>query len=85
MTAGDRDGIDGFLAQFVGDLPELLNLEPAQVVRGTDRVEKRRLTKYGHSDVPILHVGTHGPTRDGLRDISATKTRRRMPSRQAET
>jgi 1-deoxy-D-xylulose-5-phosphate synthase len=40
------------------DLPELLNPKPAQVVRGTDRVEKRRLTEYGHSVVPILHVGT---------------------------
>ena len=62
MSAGDRDGIDGFLAQFVGDLPHLLDLEPAQIVRGADRVEKRRLTECGHSDIPILHVGTNRPT-----------------------
>ena len=62
MSAGDRDRVDGFLAQFVGDLPDLLHLEPAQIVRGADGVEKRRLTKCGHSDIPILHVGTNGPT-----------------------
>ena len=27
MAAGDRDGIDGFTAQFVGDLPQLVGLE----------------------------------------------------------
>ncbi len=62
MSAGDRDGIDGFLAQFVGDLPHLLHLEPAQIVRGADRVEKRRFTECGHSDIPILQVGTVSPT-----------------------
>ena len=62
MSAGDRDGVDGFLTQLVGDLPDLLHLEPAQIVRGADGVEKRRFTKCGHSDIPILHVGTSGPT-----------------------
>ena len=62
MAAGDRDRIDGFLAQLVGDLPHLLDLELAQIVRGADGVEKRRLTKCGHSDIPILQVGTRRPT-----------------------
>ena len=62
MAAGDRNGVDGFLAQLVGDLPDLLHLEPAQIVRGSDRVEKRRFTEYGHGDIPILHVGTSRPT-----------------------
>ena len=62
MAAGDRDGVDGFLTQLVGDLPDLFHLEPAQIVRGADRVEKRRFTKYGHGDIPILHVGTSRPT-----------------------
>ena len=62
MAAGHRNGVDGFLAQLVGDLPHLLDLELAQIVRGADRVEKRRFTKCGHSDIPILQVGTNRPT-----------------------
>ena len=74
MSAGDRNGIDGFLTQLVGNLPDLLDLEPAQIVRGADGIEKRRFTEIGHSDIPILHVGTNGPTGDGLRNIGAAKT-----------
>jgi hypothetical protein len=62
MAAGDRDGIDGFLAQLIGDLPDLVHLEPAKISRGVDRIEKRRFTKCGHGDIPILHVGTNNPT-----------------------
>jgi hypothetical protein len=62
MAAGHRDGVDGFLAQFVGDLPDLFHLEPAQIGRGTDRIEERRFTKCGHGDIPILHVGSNSPT-----------------------
>ena len=58
MAAGDRHRIDGFLAQFVGDLPDLFHLEPAQIFRRADGIEKRRFAKFGHSDIPILHVGT---------------------------
>ena len=58
MAACDRDRIDGFLTQLVGDLPDLFHLEPAQIFRGADGVEERRLTKYGHGDIPVLHVGT---------------------------
>ena len=74
MSAGHRDGVDGLLTQLVGDLPDLLHLEPAQIVRGPDRVEKRGLTKYGHGDIPILHVGTR-PDLRWLRGMSAAKTR----------
>jgi hypothetical protein len=62
MAAGDRNRVDGFLAKLVGHLPDLFHLEPAQIVGGADRVEKRRFTEYGHGDVPILQVGTNGPT-----------------------
>jgi hypothetical protein len=62
MSAGDRNGIDGFLTQLVSDLPDLFHLEPAQIVRGVDGVEKRRFTECGHSDIPILQVGNNGPT-----------------------
>jgi len=62
MSAGDRDGVDGFLTQLIGDLPDLLHLEPAQIVGCVDGVEKRRFTKCGHSEFPILQVGINGPT-----------------------
>jgi len=56
-----RDGIDGFLTQFIGDLPNLFHLEPAQIVGGVDCVEKWRFAKYGHGDIPILQVGNEPP------------------------
>ena len=62
MSARHRNRVDGLLAQFVGDLPDLFHLEPAQIVGGADRVEKRRFTECGHGDIPILHVGTKRPT-----------------------
>ena len=68
MAAGDRDRIDGFLTQLVGDLPDLFHLEPAQIVRGADGVEKRRFTEFGHGDIPILHVGTTARREMGCAD-----------------
>ena len=65
MAAGNGHGVDGFHPQFVGNLPDLLHLEPAQIVRRPDGVEKRRFTKFGHGDIPILHVGTGGRKVDG--------------------
>ncbi len=62
VSAGDRDGVNGLLTELIGDLPDLLHLEPAQILRGPNRVEKRRFAKSGHSDIPILHVGTNRPT-----------------------
>jgi hypothetical protein len=57
VTAGHRDGVDRLLAQFVGDLPDLLDLELAQILRGADRIEKRRFTEAGHGDIPIFMSG----------------------------
>src|SRR3954470_12289699 len=54
MPPGHRDSIDGFLAQFVGDLSHLLHLELAQILRGADLVEKRCLAEYGHGDIPVF-------------------------------
>ncbi len=62
MSARYRDGIDGLLTQFIGDLPNLFHIEPAQIVGGVDCVEKWRFAKYGHGDIPILQVGTRRPT-----------------------
>ncbi len=73
MSAGDRDGVDGFLAQLIGDLLDLLDLESAQIVGGLDGVQKRRFAKCGHSDIPILQVGTSSDVRR-VRGISAAKT-----------
>jgi len=57
MTARHGDRVDRLLAKLVGDLAHLLDLELAQIFRGFDGVEERRLTKCGHSDIPVLHVG----------------------------
>ena len=54
MTARHRNRVDGFLTQLVSDLPDLFHLEPAQIVRSADSVEKRRLAKCGHSVIPIF-------------------------------
>jgi len=39
MSTCHRYGIDGLLTEFISDLPDLFHLEPAQIVRGMDRVE----------------------------------------------
>ncbi len=39
MSARDRDRVDGFLTQFIGDLPDLLHLKPTQIGRGLDGIE----------------------------------------------
>ena len=65
VTAGHRDRVDGLLTELVGDLLHLLDLELAQVVRRFDRVEKRRLTIFGHSDIPVLHVGKRSDEKRG--------------------
>ena len=62
MAAGDRDGIDGFLTQLVGDLPDLFDLELAQVVRGADGVEKRRFTEYRSQRYSNFACRDNGPT-----------------------
>ncbi len=56
VPAGDRNGVDGFLAQLVSHLTDLFDLKLAQVFRGPDGVEEWRFTEIGHSDIPILHV-----------------------------
>jgi hypothetical protein len=40
MAACHRNGVDGFLSQFIGELPELLAREMARVCRCLDDVEK---------------------------------------------
>ena len=62
MVVRPSEGGETLEDRTIGDLPDLLHLELAQVVRGSDRVEKRRLTEYGHGDIPILHVGKSRPT-----------------------
>ena len=65
MAAGDRNRIDGFLTQFVGDLPNLLHLELAQIVRGADGIEKRRFTESVTAIFQFCMSGQAAPTGDG--------------------
>jgi len=44
MAAGHGDGVDRFLAKLVGNLPDLVDLQPAQILRRPDGVEKRGFT-----------------------------------------
>ena len=57
MAAGHGHGVDGFHPQFVGNLPDLFHLEPAQVVWRSDGVEKRRFTEFGHGDIQFCMLG----------------------------
>ena len=43
MAAGGGDGVDGLLAQLVGELTQLPAVEAAQVRRSLDEVEQGRL------------------------------------------
>src|SRR5216683_1758310 len=74
MAAGDRDSVDGFLAELVGNLPHLFHLEPAQILRRANGVEKGCFTVCGHSDVPIF-MSAPGPDVNGLHNSSATRPR----------
>ena len=83
MAAGHRHGVDGFQAEFVGDLTHLLDLELAEVIGRANGIEKRRFAKCGHCDIPILHVRASGPTRDGKRGNRAVKIQIPVPFRRA--
>jgi hypothetical protein len=52
MAAGDRDCVDGLLAQLVSELAELLGLEGAQVRWRLDEVEEGGLGGLGHVKTP---------------------------------
>ena len=49
VAAGHRHRVDGLLAQFVGDLPQLLAFQAAQVRRRLDLVEQRGLGGFRHA------------------------------------
>ncbi len=48
MAAGDRDRVDGLLAQLVRQLAQLPALEPAQISRRLDQVEEGGAGRLGH-------------------------------------
>ena len=56
MSSRHRHRVDGLLAQLVRDLPDLLQLELAQVGGGADGIQKRGLTEISHCGIPILYV-----------------------------
>ena len=45
VAAGHRHGVDGLLPQFIGDLPDLLDLQLAKIGGRADRIEKRRFAE----------------------------------------
>jgi hypothetical protein len=48
MAARDRNGVDGLLPQLVGNLPDLIDFQPAQIVRRLDSVEEGSFAECGH-------------------------------------
>src|SRR6202012_1568202 len=75
MAARHRNRIDGFLTQFVGNLPDLLHLQLPQVIRRSDRVEKRRLTICGHSVIPIFSKSRS----TARQEMGCAKSKRKRP------
>ena len=63
MAAGDRDGGDRLLAQLVGELAQLVGLQPTDVGRNVDGVEKRRLALPCH-EITILPRAGSCPSRN---------------------
>jgi hypothetical protein len=49
MSAGDRNGRDGFGAEFIGKLPELRCLQCAKIGGHLYRVEQRRIGRISHA------------------------------------
>ena len=60
MAAGLRHRVDEIGAQLVGDLLETIGIEPPQLGRGADLIEKRRLRGLVQraSSVPTSALGT---------------------------
>ena len=58
MAAGDRNGRDRLLAQLVGQLAQLVGLQPTDVGRNVDSIEKRRLALPGHGTTILPRVGS---------------------------
>jgi hypothetical protein len=77
VAAGYRNGVDGFLAEFVGDLPHLLDLELAQIVGRADGIEKRRFAKCGHCDIQFCMSGRTARRETGSALTAPRKSRLR--------
>jgi hypothetical protein len=48
VTARDRDRVDGFLAQLIGELAELAALQATQIGRRLNEIKERGLGGLGH-------------------------------------
>ena len=77
VATGHRNGVNGFLAEFVRDLTHLLDLEFAQIVGRTDRIEKRRFAKCGHSDIQFCMSGRTARRETGSALTAPRKSRLR--------
>src|SRR5262249_21604817 len=72
MAAGDGDGVNGLLAQFVGELAQLPALQAAQVRRGLDEVEQGGLGWLGQGGNSTGEVGIK-TKRSAVNNPAATK------------
>jgi hypothetical protein len=54
MAAGDGDGVDGLLPQFLGELFQLRRREPAQIRGPADGIEQRGLGGQGTPSVYLI-------------------------------
>ncbi len=63
MPARRADRIDHLGAQFIGELAELFGLEAAQIVRGVNLIEQRRVRRLCHS--AQLYTGKTGLSMQG--------------------
>ena len=77
MAARHRHRVDGFLAQLVGNLPHLVDLQLPEVVGRADGVEERRLTECGHSEIPICRSGPAARREMGYASTALWKSRHR--------
>ena len=56
MATGLADRVDHFGTQFVGELPQLVLAELAEIVWGIDRIEQRRLRATCHNMSLYTHI-----------------------------
>jgi hypothetical protein len=67
MAASDRHGRDRLLAQFIGELAQLVGLQPTDVGRDVDGIEKRR--GAGHDCIILPRASLSAPCDNEFRRL----------------